>query len=142
MNNNLNNKSHLARGSYFIDKTSRTISQSIAFNRHRKGSNGVNISSPASARSMASRRRRSTIEHNIHLETFKLTEDQSEKMNDPIFIRKLRNDFTMFGSFSYDAVGKTMGIVLAAQKMRKTAIIFLEKKLGPIGGGNDDKNVV
>ena len=131
---------HKAKGSYFMDNQQKK--QPIAFqrgsgsfNRHRKGSNS---GAPGSPRTLAARRRRSTIEHNVHIETFKLRDEQKEKMDDPDFIRKLRNDFTNFGSFNYDAMNRTVGIVLIAQKMRKTAFIFLEKRLGSIETNRPD----
>eukprot|EP01084_Bolivina_argentea_P202201 345539_1 len=68
----------------------------------------------------------------IHVETFKLRDEQKEKMNKSDFIRKLRNDFTHFGSFVYDAMNQTVGIVLITQKMRKPAFICLKRRLGPI----------
>eukprot|EP01084_Bolivina_argentea_P024445 45544_1 len=128
---------HKAKGSFFIDNNAKQPvafqRTSGSFNRHRKGSNS---GAPGSPRSMAARRRRSTIEHNVHIETFKLRDEQKEKMDNPDFIRKLRNDFTNFGSFTYDAMNRTVGIVLIAQKMRKTVFIFLESRLGPIDTNN------
>jgi len=103
------------------------------FNRHRKGSNS---GAPGSPRNGYDRRRRSTIEHNVHIETFQLTAVQKEKMENPDFIRKLRNDFTNFGSFNYDARHDTLGIVLMAQRLRKAAFIFLENRLGALDSGH------
>eukprot|EP01083_Nonionella_stella_P128773 390267_1 len=118
--------------------------QSGTFNRHRKSSNS-GAESPRQAVQNAMRRRRSTIEHNVHVETFKLRDEQKEQMNNPEFIRNLRQGFTPFGSFAYDAMNMTVGLVLIAQRMRKDAFAFLETRLGPIDtntGGDDDLTTV
>jgi len=127
-----NRGSHQAKTSIFVNGSASPLSSfrnSGNFNRHRKGSNSS--LQPASPRSMA-RRRRSTIEHNLHMETFNLRDEQKEKMDNPDFIRAITNDFTNFGSIKYDAIHNHVGIVLNAQRMRKEAFIFLEKRLGPI----------
>eukprot|EP01084_Bolivina_argentea_P157627 274663_1 len=46
-----------------------------------------------------------------NIEIFKLRAEQKDKLDNPDFIRKLRNDFTNFGSFTYDAMNRTLGIV-------------------------------
>eukprot|EP01083_Nonionella_stella_P062952 163659_1 len=65
-------------------------------------------------------------------------------MDNPEFITELRQTFTQFGSFTYDAMNMTVGLVLVAQRMRKNAFAFLETRLGPIdtnaGGFNSGDN--
>eukprot|EP01083_Nonionella_stella_P195328 719582_1 len=146
-------RGHQAKGSVFMDSGShgrgsqgsqRGFRHSGTFNRHRKNSNS-GAASPRQAAQNTMRRRRSTIEHNVHVETFKLRDEQKEQMDNPEFITELRQTFTPFGSFTYDAMNMTVGLVLIAQRMRKDAFAFLETRLGPIdtntGGfdsGDDD----
>merc|ERR1719295_187568 len=116
-----------------IQRTSST------FNRHRKGSNSGAPGSPRNKHQNI-RRRRSTIEHNVHIETFQLNKEQKHKMDNPDFIRKLRKDCEQFGAFKYTGHHDTLGIVLLQQRLRQAALEFLENpsRLGPLDVNNGD----
>jgi len=77
-------------------------------------------------------KRRSTIENNVHAETFKVTNEQKEKLEDSDFLKEMRDEFLNYGQLSYDLKRTTLAVVLKAQKDRMEAIEMLEKKLGKL----------
>ncbi|ETO18261.1 disheveled-associated activator of morphogenesis 1 [Reticulomyxa filosa] len=108
---------HRARESKFIPGSTLEESRRLK----RRGSD---------ATSPQHNKRRSTIENNVHAETFKVTTEQKERLEDSDFLKQLRDEFINFGQLSYDLRKNTLAVVLRAQKDRMEAIELLEKKLG------------
>eukprot|EP01084_Bolivina_argentea_P230936 389584_1 len=66
----------------------------------------------------------------VHMEKLKLTKEQREKINDSNLMIQLKNEFAAFGSLTYNRFNNTITVALAGWKLRNSAFIFLEKRLG------------
>ncbi|ETO20872.1 hypothetical protein RFI_16336, partial [Reticulomyxa filosa] len=93
---------HRSRESKFIPGS--TLEESRRLKRR-----GSDASSPRH------NKRRSTIENNVHAETFRVTNEQKEKLEDSDFLKQLRDDFINYGQLTKE-IGQIDGRTKENQK--------------------------
>eukprot|EP01084_Bolivina_argentea_P230937 389587_1 len=66
----------------------------------------------------------------VHMEKLKLRKEQRETINDSNVMIQLKHDFADFGSLTYNRFNNIITVAIVGWKLRDSAFIFLEKRLG------------